>query len=103
MFSESGSGQSWPCRQKCRAEGFKIHLSKETEDNSCYCSNSGLQTLQSCDNNTLQFNTAGLGFPLLSYQVQPDGYTSHLKTIKDSSFIEVSKAWLASHHFTISV
>ena len=82
---------SEPCRQKCREEGFKIHLSKETDD-SCYCSNSGLQTVESCDNTTLQFNTAGLGFPLLSYEVQPQGYTSSLNTVKDLNFIEVSNS-----------
>ena len=78
-----------PCRQKCREEGFKLHLSKETEDN-CYCSNSELESLESCDNTTLQYNSAGLGFPLISYQVQPQGYSSQLNTIKDSNLIEVS-------------
>ena len=83
---------SLPCRQKCREEGLKLHISKETDSN-CYCSNSGpesLESLESCDNTTLQFNTAGLGFPLLAYEVQPEGYSSQLNTIKDSDSIEVS-------------
>ena len=79
---------SLPCRQKCREEGFKLHLSKET-DNTCYCSNSGPGSLETCDDTSLELNTAGLGFPLLSYQVQPEGYNSQLNSIKDSDFIEV--------------
>ena len=94
---------SQPCRQKCREEGFKIHLSKETDDN-CYCSNAGLQNLQNCDNTTLQYDTAGLGFPLLSYDVQPEGYSSKLNTIKDSNFIDVSiELCVPGYYFTISV
>ena len=87
-FDTSATGDL-PCRQKCRTEGFKVHLSKEEDDN-CYCSNSGLRERQDCDSTTFHYSSAGLGAPLLSQQVQPTGYSYQLNKVKDSRFLNVS-------------
>lgn len=87
-FDSTATG-SLPCRQKCRTEGFKVHLGKEEDDN-CYCSNSGLESRETCVSSSFHYNTAGLGVPLLSHQVSPSGYSSNLNTVKDSSFLQVS-------------